>query len=404
MEGSPRVHERPRPQAFLLLLVLFGVSGAGLGARADALDFPLEQARRDQRRETTAAAMYRAALAWPVGETARDEADRWWISASAGIEYDSDVVLFTNTLGPPREIDEHDHAGGTWFAEGGVELFRSGRFSGGLLGSYWGNAYTDLDGFDTHFPTIGTWLDVATTDDTVVRLRYDGGYAWVDGGGYAESHHAKPSLFIDWDTAGDSQVFAEYYYYDFDVPLPDFPVPDGTAPAGFCSIPASPLPCGPDERSEGLRQSRTGWGFTFGGEHRKQFEWNDTQLRVGYFYQHYIPHGAEFHNQSHQLWIGTRTALPLGFTLDAETSFVYQSTRNQAAFPDPDRLFPNVQYALQDIRRHDFAWNVSTVIGRPIVAGVSASLEYAYTHHDSNYEVFDFDAHRVGAYLTFALP
>ncbi len=389
-----------------LVLAVAGVltlPGSAVASEDDPLAFPLQQARRDQQRETTAAAAYRAALDWPVGDSAGADAAKWWLSGSAGIEFDSDVVLFTNAIGPPDEIDERDHAGGVWFVEGGAELFDSGRFSGGLLGSYWGTAYSDLNGFDTNFPTIGSWVDLATTDATELRLRYDFGYAWVDGDGYAESHHVKPSFFIDWDTAGDSEISVEYYYYDFDKTEPNVPIADGTGAPGMCSTPPSTLPCGPDSRADGARKDRTGWGFTFGGEHRKELAFNNTQVRGGYFYEHYIPDGAEFHNQSHQLWIGARTSLPLGFTLDGETSLMYQSTRNKSAYPDPDQLAPNVQYGLQDIRRHDVVWKISTLLGRQIAPGVSASLEYAYTHRGSNYEVFDYNLHRLGAYLTVQL-
>jgi len=382
--------------------LLFSSSAPAAEPAVRKTAFPLEQARREQRRETTAAAIYRADLAWPVGNP--DDREKWWVSASAGIEFDSDVELFSHAIGPPTEFDDDDHAGGSWFLEGGAELFRAGRWSGGLLGSYWGNAYTDLDGFDTNFPSIGTWLDIATSDDTVLRLRYDAAYAWVDGDGYAESHHARPSFFIDWDRAGATEISAEYYYYDFDDKLRDFPVPNGTAAPGLCSAPPSALPCGPNQRSDSGRRSRTGWGFTFGGQHRREFDWNDTQLRFGYFYEHYIPNGAEFHNQSHQLWIGARTALPFGFVFDAETSLFYQSFRNDSGYPDPDRLAPNVQYSLQDIRRHDLEWNVSAIVGKQFTPMLGASLEYAYSTRSSNYEVFDHDFHRVGAYLTVSFP
>jgi hypothetical protein len=398
-------HSEPSPPLLTLVVTGLMILPGAVAAADDErpLAFPLQQARRDQQREMTAAAAYRAVLDWPVGAAAGAEDRQWWISGSAGIEFDADVVLFTNAVGPPDEIDEEDHVGGVWFIEGGSELFDSGRFSGGLLGSYWGTAYTDLDGFDTNFPTIGSWVDFATTDATELRLRYDFGYAWVDGDGLAASHHVKQSFFAGWDTAGDTEIFAEYYYYDFDQSEKDVPTADGTGAPGTCSTPPSLYPCGPDSRADGDRKDRTGWGFTFGAEHRKELAFNNTQIRGGYFYQHYIPDGAEFHNQSHLIWIGARTSLPLSLIFDLETSLMYQSARNKSAYPDPDQLAPNVEYTLQDIRRHDVVWKISTALGREIVPGVSASIEYAYTHRGSNYEVFDHNLHRLGAYLTVQL-
>jgi hypothetical protein len=392
----------------LLVLAVAGSSifpwSAALAEDDRPLAFPLQQARRDQQREMMAAAPYRAALDWPVSDTARSDDANWWVSGSAGIEFNADVLLFSNAVGPPGEIDERDHLGGVWFIEGGAELFDTGRFSGGLLGSYWGAAYDDLNGFDTNIPTIGSWVDVATTDDTKLRLRYDFGYAWVDGDDFASSHQVKPSFFIDWDTAGESEISSEFYYYDFDKTEPGVLLADGTGAPGTCSNPPSIDPCGPSgKRSKGGRKDRTGWGFTFAGEHRKDLTFNDTQIRFGYFYQHYIPDGPEFHNQSHQLWVGARTSLPLGFTFDGEASLTYQSFRNKSAYPDPGRLVPNVEYTLQDIRRHDVEWKVSTALGRQITRGVSASIEYSYIHRDSNYQDFQFRLHQVGAYLTVQL-
>jgi hypothetical protein len=360
--------------------------------------FSLQRARRAQQRDATAAAPYRSNVPWPVG--AADDSGRRWVIATAGPEWDEQPTLLSNGIGPPDEIARDSHGAGVWFVDAGAELFRSGGWSGGLAGSYWGAAYSDVD-FDTHHPTVAAWLDWKFGDETALRLRYDFGYSWVDLDSFATTHHVGPRFFKSWGRGGVMKIWGEYYDYDFHLGLPDSPTPDGTAADPTkCSDPPSPFPCGPFQYSDGDRKDRSGWGFIFGGEHRVQLDWNDTEIRGGYVYQHYIPDGAEFHNQSHEIWLGATTALPLGVTLDTNLTFLYQGARNPSSYPDPAELRPNQVWDLPGFRRHDRIWRVYTALGRPITRHVSASLEYAFTDHDSNIEVFDYDRHRVGGYLT----
>jgi hypothetical protein len=315
------------------------------------------------------------------------------VIATAGPEFDDRPVLLSNGIGTPDEISRDSHGAGVWFVDAGAELFDAAGWSGGLAGSYWGAAYSDVD-FDTHAPTIAAWIDRQFGDEMALRLRYDFAYSWVDGDTFATTHHVGPRFFKSWGRGGVTRFRGEYYDYDFHVGLPDVPTPDGTAPLGFCSVPPSLSPCGPFQYSEGDRRDR------FGGEHRIQLEWNETEIRGGYVYQHYIPDGAEFRNQSHELWLGATTALPLGFALDGNVTFLYQGNRNLPSFPDPDALAPNRVYDLPGIGRRDRIWRVYAALGRPITPHVSASLEYAFTDHDSNLDAFDYDRHRIGGYVT----
>jgi hypothetical protein len=356
--------------------------------------FSLERARRAQQRDAVAAAPYRSDVPWPVG--AADDSGRRWVIATAGPEWDEQPVLLSNGIGTPDEIARGSHGAGVWFVDAGTELFRSGGWSGGLAGSYWGAAYSDID-FDTHHPTVAAWLDWNFGDDKALRMRYDFAYSWVDLDSFATTHHVGPRFFKNWGRGGVMKLWCEYYDYDFHLGLPDVPTAAPGARPGTCG---SLFPCGPDEFSDGGRKDRSGWGFIFGGEHRVQLDWNDTEIRGGYVYQHYIPDGSEFHNQSHELWLGATTALPLGFVLDGNLAFLYQGNRNYPSFPDPDELRPNRVWNLPGIRRHDRIWRVYTALGRSITRHVSASLEYAFTDHDSNLGVFDYDRHRIGGYLT----
>jgi hypothetical protein len=237
-----------------------------------------------------------------------------------------------------------------------------------------------------------------------MRLRYDLGYASVDLDGFATTHHVGPSFFRDWSENGVSQIWAAYYDFDFHKDPTNYPQsPTNGGPGASCNFPGGPIatPCAQnDERTLAERRDRSGWGFLFGGEHRVRIDFNDTEIRGGYTYQHYIPDGAEFHNQVHAVWIGATTPLPLGFVLDSNVTYLYQMTRNPSSFADPDSLAPNRIYRQEGERRFDNVWRVYTAIGRAITPHVSASVEYGFTDHGSNLESFDYARHRVGGYVT----
>jgi len=392
-----------------LLLVLAVVAAAALASTAGAVMpepeddpgtlFSLERARREQERNAAAAAPFRSDVPWPVG--AEDDPGARWVIATAGPEWDEKPMSLSNGLSPPEEIEQDSHGAGVWFVDAGAELFRIAGFSGGIAGSYWGAAYSDAD-LDTHYPAVAAWLDWRFGGDMALRARYDFGYSWIDYDSFATTHHIGPQFFKDWGRGGTTQFFGEYREYDFHLGLPDVPIGEGVypQPGDPCGPDPTGPPCGPFELSDGSRRDRSGWGFIFGGEHRVQLDWNDTEIRGGYFYQHYIPDGAEFHNQSHELWIGATTALPLGFVLDGNLTFLYQGARNLSSYPDRGTLEPNTVWDLPGFRRHDRIWRLYMALARPITEHVSASLEWSFTDHDSGLVNYDFDRHRVGAYLT----
>jgi hypothetical protein len=363
--------------------------------------FSLQRARRAQEREATVAAPYRSNLPWPVGAA---DADRTrWLVATAGADFDEQPVLLSNGLGPPDERAQNSHAAGLWFVDAGSELFDSGPFAGGLAASYWGQAWSDWDE-DTHYPALATWLDWKIGETWALRARYDLGYAAVDNEGFATTHYVGPGIFKDWRDAGVTEVFAQYYYYDFHTTDgdPSFG-PVGAEPGDLCRPAIDPLAtaCAPNHgKTQGSRRDRTGWGFLFGGEHRVDLDWNATEIRAGYLYQHYIPDGAEFHNQSHELWMQVTTALPCDFVLETNLAFLYQGARNVPSFPDLDTLEQNTVYDLPGYRRHDTIWRWYTAIGREITPNVSAALEYAFMDHDSNLDTWDYARHRIGGTLT----
>jgi len=364
--------------------------------------FSLEWARRRQQRDATPGAPFRSNIPWPA--RVEDDERRWWANLSAGGEWDTQPVLFPNGISDVDEVYRDSHeAAGAWFADGGSEVFRSGDLAAGLATTYWGSAYSGID-FDTHYPTLATWFDWHFSERWSLRLNYNFGYAWVDNDDFAMTHFVGPSFFANWKRAGQTMLRGDYYDYDFKQAPPDYRTGDQPFEGGHCVTPPPDPPpsfsCAPKRFSRGSRRDRSGWGFILAGEHRKDLDWNNTQIRGGYTYEHFIPEGAEYHNQAHEIWLGATTALPWGFLLDGNVTFLYQSARSETSVPQPLDFVPNRVYKLRGYRRHDRIWRLYTAIGRPIARNVSASVEYSFENHDSNLEPHDYDRHRIGGYLT----
>lgn len=388
------------------ILVVLGAAGIAEAAAPDpGVDtdtlFSLERARRVQERDTTPGAPYRSNVPWPVGAADADR-NRWAIG-TAGAEYDEQPTLLSNGIGTLDEIDSDGQAAGSWFVDLGSELFSRDEFAGGLAGSYWGTAWSDWDK-TTNYPAVTAWFDWEFAEKWAMRLQYDVGYASVDFDGFATTHHVGPRFYRDWSDNGVTEVRFEYYDYDFHTLGESYPQARAGAAVGeTCGLPGGPIstPCGEfDSRTLPERRDRSGWGFIMSGEHRMRIDFNDTELRGGYTYQHYIPDGAEFHNQTHEVWLGATTPLPLGFYFDSNVTYYYQATRNPSSFADPNTLATNRVYAQEDERRHDHVFRLYTALGRPITPNISASVEYGFTDHSSNLDSFDYARHRVGGYVT----
>jgi len=362
--------------------------------------FSLVRARDAQERDTTSAAPYRSNLPWPVG---RVEAERKrWAVGTAGLEYDSHPVVLSNAWGTLDEMSDADAANGVWFVDAGGELFEHGAWSGGAAVAYWGNAWSGWDR-TTHYPELATHIDWRLGEPWALRLRYDLGYANVGGDGFATTHHVGPRIYRDWGGFGVSEAYFEYYDYDFHRIGATYPRTETGMPGGPCAFPGGPIPtpCGPpDSKADRDRRIRSGFGLIFAGEHRVRLEGSGAVLRGGYFYQHSIPDGAEFHGQSHAFWMGAAVPLPARFEFDSSFTYTYRFTRDPTSFADPDDLAPNTVYPLQGTRRFDHVVRVYSALARPITKRVSAAAEYGYTHHQSNLESFDFDRHRIGATVT----
>ena len=139
--------------------------------------------------------------------------------ASVGVEYDDNVFLRAQGI-DRRNTDREKDWRGVWSAEAGVQLFQDGPWSGGVLGSYSGNKHHRTGDFDVHFPSIGAYLEHRYGPDTIGRVRYDFGHAWIDKGSFLKTHSVQGALVHTWERVGTTEVSADLTWNDLGTTIP----------------------------------------------------------------------------------------------------------------------------------------------------------------------------------------
>jgi len=324
-----------------------------------------------------------------------------WIVLSGGVEYDSNVLLRGDGVQVPDEISDEGDGRGVWTAQLGSELFRNRDWSVGAMVAYYGSAHFDLTDFDTHYPSFTTWVDRRFGEATVARLQYDFSYAWVGKDGYLREHSATPALFHDWGGRwGTTRLFSELSWDDYR--FDDDDVPDGVL-GGVAGTPCPPgvtTPCGPFGLDESEERNRDGFWAVVGFDHVVPVDELRSELSFGYHWHHYDAEGQEYDFQAHEIELGARTYLPWRFALDVQGSFAYRPYDHPSTYPDPGDLVNGLQYRLRSSDKEERIWQADVILERPITDWMIASLRYEYTRNDANVEVFDYDRHVVGGYLT----
>ncbi len=332
----------------------------------------------------------------PLGTLAPDQEQlQRWAAFSVGAEYDDNVVLRGSGVELPSDIANDSDARLVFTAEAGMELFRSGDWSGGVIAAYYGSAHEDLNEFNSQYPTLTGWLDRRLDEANTLRLQYDFGYAWVDADPFLLHHTFTPALFHDWGESGTTRLFVSFDWNNFLFGNDD--VEDGVG-VGLACPTATTTPCAPAGLNEESARNRDGFGMRAGLDH--VYRVNDRlSLRGGYRYHRYSSRGREWSSQAHEGILGLRARLPLELVLDVQGSYTYEPYRNPSTFPDPPVL-NGFQYALSDVRRREDTVQVDVIVERPVNEWLTASVRYSYVDNDSNRDVFDYDRNIFGGYLT----
>ncbi|HEY8119763.1 MAG TPA: tetratricopeptide repeat protein [Myxococcota bacterium] len=301
-----------------------------------------------------------------------------WAWLRIGAEWDSNVVLRGEGVDLDSGISNQSDARAVWVAHGGAEAFRRGDWAGGVSGTYYGSAHFDLGEFDEHHPTLAPWLDYRIDESTLLRLRYDVGYAWIDGDDFLFENYLTPTLYHDWGAAGRSQFALRVSYLDFLFPT--------------SSPPASQIP--PFTRDYRDRDG-IGWGAT--AQHALPVS-KRTDLHFGVSYLGYAADGAEYDYNGAELFVGFDSWLPGQVSLRAETGVGWLPFGNPSSYEDPPG-----SGSYEGDERDDVAYRLRVELERELGAGFSLLARYRYANRASNVAVYDYDRHIVGLYVTYSL-
>jgi len=360
-------------------------------------------------RDRARVALERVILEWPdtawqeqaerALERLEEEPSDRWALLTVGFEWDDNVVLQGNGVALPREIRSQRDKRGVWALDLGAELWRSEPWSVGAGFVYAGSAYNDLNEFNTHAPAAFLWLDRRLTPRTTLRLEGAFSYAWVDSAPFVLSQRGRLSLFHHWDRAGETLVYADFRRDDYRFSNED--VSDGPGQTLAPCLDPGDILCAPPGTNEERARNRDGSGWILAVEQRVPVAAWRTQLLAGYRYHRYSARGREYSFQAHEFVAGARVGLPFQITLDATARWTYRPYRNPTTFPDPDGLFFNREYGLSGTSRREEELRTDLVLERRLSDLILLSARWSYTNNRSTADVFDYDRHAIGAYLTF---
>jgi len=350
---------------------------------------------------------------------------RWWVEATAGIEYDDNVVLRGSgvQLDPSLISSQNDHRA-AWSFEAGYELLQTADWTVGVLGTYYGTVHDDLEDFNVQFPGISLWADRRVGEADLARVQYDFGYAWLGGSEPFLSVQAlTPNYYRNWGDAGITRFLTVFERRNYFFSNQDVPGGTGT-PGSLCT---SSLPCGPPGINEESARNRDGWGLQLGFDHTlpilegfgpRRADPNPAPgernarffLRGGYRFHYYSARGSEYSYQGHELSVGMRMSLPWEFAFEANASYEWRDYRNRSTYPDPEDLFAvqlpsgsirGLEYGLSGKDRRDDLFHIELALERPITDNLTLAARYVYYDDASNVDVFDYNREVIGLYATF---
>jgi len=293
---------------------------------------------------------------------------RRWLVLQGGLAYDSNVALIGSDVAQPDSISNESDGRGEWGVEAGQELYRDGKWSAGVLASYDGDAYFRDSDFDLAYVGAGAWGARAIGESTVVRVQPLFGAVFYGYDDYLRFYGARGDVLQGFGDAGTGDFWVRYAYNNFLYPIPGNTHVLRTA------------------RNRDGNDVWTGYDHTYPLTDR-------TSLLGGPFFRYYDAKGSEYDAWGVGGWLGVRQELPWQLTGQLSVSYGYDRYRRTSTFLLPGETREH---------RRDHVWIVQSILERPIAQRVTASLRWTYYNDDSNTDVFDYDRHVVGAYVTVA--
>ena len=340
----------------------------------------------------------------------------FYLNMSAGIEYDTNVVLRGGaTLFPApgttfAEFGDDDDWRGVWRINAGVELFEAGEWSAGMTGGYSGTAHNELDEFDSHYPTIGAYLARRFDANTIGQLQYQYGFGWIDEEKFMQSQVVSLAVSHVWPTAGTTVLSSDLMWTDLKFKLLNVPdAAPGAVTGDACPVtPTSPPSgCGPDSLDERRERDRDGIGFGIGLSHQYPIQVPVTLERIfealevggGYQFRLFDSDGSEWKYTSHILRAGIDAELPRDFSVGAHVMYEYRDFGHRSTFPDREVI--DEAYLLSGADREEHEVTFTAEVEKDLTKNLSVSARWAYTESESNRRVYGYNRHIVGGYLNF---
>jgi tetratricopeptide (TPR) repeat protein len=306
------------------------------------------------------------------GERSRYRPRGFWGRLTAGMEYDSNVVLEGGSSPVIVGISDEDDGRGAWYARGGAELLRGPKWAAGAVVNYYGNAHFDLDRFDTQFPGFGVYLDHSLGERSYLRFEPDFAYGWVDYDDYVLVAGSTLSFHHDFEDAGVGRAWFRFEHRDY----------------LFSSTPKSVFSQGAGGPPYPLI-NRDGQNYLGGYDH--SFEITDTtKIRGTAGAQYYDADRGQYRYVSPVAIAGFTQKLPWESTFDFDFLYKHEFYDDKSGFSFPTNP--------KD--RDDDFYQVALVLEKRFTDHLLASIRYSYSENDSPVKFFDYDRHIAGAFVT----
>jgi len=321
-----------------------------------------------------------------------------WLRVKAGVEYDDNVALrvpgsandFVTRILGGFDFGERNDVVGVWEGEVGAELHRDPDSSLGAMAGYEGNAhFKEFHALDLQYPWASVWYDKRLGEDTWLRIQPYAGYAWLETDPYVAHGGGVLSLSHELAERLTVQPFVRVNVNDFHYRIDPDPVL--TNPL-FLALSGVPAGIGPDARR---RRNRDGFGVEPGAELTWQLARTDTTFHLGGSYLRYEAEGKDWSLDGGAGWLGIRQPLPFDFALSLDGRFTYWDFDHRSSY------LPGLEYAFGwGPKRRDRIYEGEAELFYPLLEWLTLSARYRYTDSQSNTEIYDYDRHIVGGYLT----
>ncbi|MFO0690958.1 MAG: tetratricopeptide repeat protein [Myxococcota bacterium] len=302
-----------------------------------------------------------------------------WLTAQAGIDYDSNVALRGNSIVQPGSISGKPDARAWWGADAGSQLFKKNGWGGGVGANYNGNQPFHRTQFDQHWVGASVWLDRALGKSTLLRLSPEGGFGFFNGSEFVRYIGIRPELRHDFGRAGTGSLFVRYAFNDFRY--------------NQAILPNPAVDPNRDRWEQRNFRDRDGHDVMGGYDHQIGVT-DSTSVRGGVYGRNYTAKGGEYDFSGGGGWMGIRQTLPLRFVLDVQGGVERDDYQSQSSF---------VVAPAKSGKRRDVIGTAGAVLTRPITDWLSVSARYQYLNNESNTQVFDYERHIAGVFFTVGL-